>query len=117
MRGSELSDGTVDDKRKKRGWLWWLGVLVVLGILFDNDSDGSRCSVGDEAFILAIGQAVGQWKIEDFALYPTNITNIRTDQEGTVQFSASVAAENGWTGTALGSVKLRRCKASVDQVQ
>ena len=112
-----MSDGTVEGKHKKRIWLWWLGVLLVLGILSDNDNDGARCSVGDEAFILAIGQAVGRWKIEDFALYPTNLTNVRTDQEGTVQFSASVAAKNGWTGTALGSVRLRRCKASVDQVQ
>jgi hypothetical protein len=116
-RGSELSDGTVDHKRKKRGWKWWLGVLVVLGILSSNDNDGSRCSVGDDAFILAIGRAVGQWKIEDFALYLINVTSTRTDPEGTVQFLASVGGENGWTGTAQGSVRLRKCKASVDKVQ
>jgi hypothetical protein len=96
--------------------MWWLGVLVVLGILSDDDDD-RKCSVGDEAFSRAISQAVGEWKIEDFTLYPTNFTSSPTDQAGIVQFSASVAADNGWRGNALGSVRLRGCKASVDQVQ
>ncbi len=112
-----MSDGTVEGMRKKRGWLWWLGVLVVLGILSDDDDDNRRCSVGDEAFLRAIGQAVGEWKIEDFALYPTDFTSSPIDQAGTVKFSASVAADNGWNGTALGSVRLRGCKANVEKVQ
>lgn len=111
-----MSDATTGDKPKKRGWLWWLGVLAVLGILSD-DNDRPKCSIGDEAFLRAIAQAVGEWKVGDYTLYPTSLTDVGTDQAGVVQFSAAVAADNGWKGNALGSVRLRRCRATVDQVQ
>jgi hypothetical protein len=111
-----LSDGNADGKRKKRGWLWWIGVLFVLGILFDGDN-GRRCAVGDEAFLKAIGRAVGQWKVADKAIYLTSLTRMGTGQNGRVSFSAAVAAENGWRGNAMGSVLLRKCRANVDEVQ
>jgi hypothetical protein len=111
-----LSDGTADGKRKKRSWLWWIGVLLVLGILFDGD-DGQRCAVEDEAFLRAIGRAVGQWKVADKTIHLTSLTSLGTEQSGRVPFSAAVAAENGWRGNATGSVQLRKCRAKVDELQ
>jgi len=111
-----LSDGTAEGKRKKRGWLWWIGVLFVLGILFGGDN-GQRCAVGDEAFLRAIGRAVGQWQVADKTIYLTSLTRMDTEQSGRVPFTAAVAAENGWRGNAMGSVLLRKCRAKVDEVK
>lgn len=112
-----MTDEPVGGKKKKRGWLWWLCVVVVLGIISDSDDDGPLCSVNDEAFNRSIQKAIGQWKIEDVSLFATHLTNIQTDEAGKVHFLASVAHDSGWKGTAVGSVKLRGCKASLDQVQ
>jgi hypothetical protein len=112
-----LSDGTTDGKSKKRGWRWWLGFLLVLGILADDDNDPPNCSVGDEGFRRAIAQAVGQWTVGDAPLYATRLSSTQTDELGVVLFSVSVAADNGWKGTAQGSVRLRRCRATVDRVE
>jgi hypothetical protein len=112
-----LSDESDDGKHKKRGWLWWLGVLAVLAIVFDGDDNDRQCTVGDDAFVRAIQRAVAQWKVGDFTLFATDFTTTATNQTGVVQFSASVTADNGWQGNALGSVRLRKCRATVDSVQ
>jgi hypothetical protein len=112
-----LSDESVEGMRKKRGCLWWFGAFALFAIIFGDSDNDQQCVVGDKAFERAIQRAVGQWKVGDFALFATNYTSTTTNQTGVVQFSASVAAENGWQGNALGSVRLRKCRATVDQVE
>ena len=110
------SNGTIDGGRKKRGWKWWLGALLLLGICSGGDSD-RRCSVGDKAFLHAINRAAGQWAVGEERIFLTSVDSVGDEQAGVVQFSVSVAAANGWNGDALGSVRLRKCRASVVQVQ
>ncbi len=116
-RGLVLSDETAGGKRKKKGWLSGLGAFFLLAIIFGDDDNEKACSIGDDAFLRVIGQAIGDWKVGDYALYPTGLRDTRSDQAGVVQFSAEVATDNGWHGTAFGRVGLQRCRAEIDRVQ
>lgn len=113
----ESSNEPTNSNRKRRGWKWWLGLLLLLGICSSDNDARKRCEVGDEAFIRAISNAVGQWTVGDQKLFPTSLDKLETTEPNAVQFTASVAADSGWKGTAFGSVQLRKCRALVDQVQ